>query len=292
MTARPLSFALLRNDRPPEGETQALFPWWSITKSVLAAAVLRLAAKGSLALDEPYKGQPFTIRHLLQHTAGVRTYGGERYRTAVATGEPVWPVDDLLARAGADQLLFEPGKGWAYSNIGYLFVRDLIETRTGLRLGAALDHLVFRPLGITRTTVAETPEDMARTVWGNGEGYDPRWVYHGLLIGPPADAVLFLHRLVTSDFLSRPLRDTMLDRHALGGPLDGRPWTATGYGLGVMIGEMAGAGTAIGHSGVGNRSVSALYHFPDLPGTPTVAAFAAGTDEAVPEYEVLRRATA
>jgi D-alanyl-D-alanine carboxypeptidase len=94
------------------GESDALFPWWSITKTVLAAAVLRLADSGRFSLDDFYRDRPYTIRQLLQHTAGLNTYGGDRYRAAVAAGEPTWPVAELLARVNVDRLLFRPDDGW------------------------------------------------------------------------------------------------------------------------------------------------------------------------------------
>jgi CubicO group peptidase (beta-lactamase class C family) len=59
------------------GESDALFPWWSITKPVLAAAVLRLADSWRLSLDNFYRDRPYTIRQLLQHTAGLNTYGAQ-----------------------------------------------------------------------------------------------------------------------------------------------------------------------------------------------------------------------
>ena len=82
----------------------------------------------------------------------------------------------------------------------------------------------------------------------------------------------------------------MKSMHALGGSIAGRPWKKTGYGLGLMIGEMEMAGLAYGHSGVGHDSVSSLYCFPELPGSPVVAVFGRGTDEGVPEFEALNLA--
>ena len=43
--------AIGRGNDPTYGESNELFPWWSITKTVLAAAVLRLADRGKLSLD-------------------------------------------------------------------------------------------------------------------------------------------------------------------------------------------------------------------------------------------------
>src|SRR5258708_10761012 len=54
-------------------------PWWSFTKTVIAAAALALVRDGKLGLDEAVPGRPFTLRQLLQHRAGLTTYGGENY---------------------------------------------------------------------------------------------------------------------------------------------------------------------------------------------------------------------
>jgi D-alanyl-D-alanine carboxypeptidase len=287
MARKPLSYAIARENGAIEGETDALFPWWSITKSVLAAATLRLFDQGELSLDDFYDHRPYTIRQLLQHTAGLNNYGGEPYRAAVAAGDPVWPLAELLARVNAERLIFSPGQDWAYSNVGYIFVRELIEERTGTGIDGALRRLVFEPMGIRRTRIANTPDDMKQILWGNPHGYDPRWVYHGLLIGPPSDAVEFLRRLCSPTFLSETARSAMKSTHEIGGAIAGRPWTRTGYGLGLMMGEMGDAGRVFGHSGIGHENVSSLFCFSDLPGCPIVAVFAQGTDESVTESEAV-----
>jgi CubicO group peptidase (beta-lactamase class C family) len=197
----------------------------------------------------------------------------------------------LLARVNAERLIFTPGRDWAYSNVGYIFIRQLIEEKTGLEIDQALRMLVFDPVEIQRTRIATTPEDMKQTFWGNPDGYHPNWVYHGLLIGPPSDAVDFLRRLFSGTFLSQGARSAMKTMHPLGGSIAGRPWTRIGYGLGLMMGEMGDAGAAFGHSGVGHDCVSSLYCFSELPGCPVVAVFGQGTDEGITETEAKRLAT-
>lgn len=285
-----ISVAIARASSLSQGEHNALVPWWSITKSILAVAVLRLVDMGAIDLDDRFDDWPFTIKHLLQHTSGLTNYGGPDYQKAVANGDPVWSVGELLERRDARRLLFSPGMGWAYSNIGYLFIRQVIERTMDSDLDRALQKLIFSPMQIKSTRIAEKTDDMAQTLWGNPTDYDPRWVYHGLLIGPPADAVEFLTHLLTKEFLPKPLLAAMQDCRVLGAELPNRPWQDGGYGLGLMMGNMKGVGRAVGHSGVGNASVSALYAFLDLPGMPIVSAFAEGTDEGVAEYEALQLA--
>ena len=277
---------------PGTGADEADVPWWSFTKTALAAATLQLVARGRLRLDEPVRGRPFTLRQLLQHRAGVPNYSDlAAYHAAVRCGEKPWPVGVLLERVAADRLDFDPGRGWHYSNVGYLFVRQLIEDAAGLELEGALRELVFGRIGLASVRVATTPEDLASTAWGNGTGYHPGWIYHGLLVGTPGDAVRFLHCLMSGDVLPREQMIEMTKRHPIGErALLGRPWETTGYGLGLMIGRMPQAGLAVGHSGAGPQSVSAVYHFGDRPAPCTIAAFASGDNVGVAEHEVVRLA--
>ncbi|MCP1850280.1 MULTISPECIES: serine hydrolase domain-containing protein [unclassified Bradyrhizobium] len=277
---------------PTDGEQQSVVPWWSFTKTALAAAALRLVAQGRLVLDEPFDGRPYTLRHLLQHRAGVPDYGSlPSYREAVRRGERPWDVGKLLEQVQPDRLEFEPGRGWRYSNVGYLFVRQKIEEKTDRDIGSALNQLLFDELGLTSVRAVTTAEDLASTAWGNKGGYDPGWVYHGLLVGTADEAVRFLHRLVLGDVLPEAILAEMIDPVGLDGPLQNRPWETTGYGLGLMIGRFASAGSTLGHSGAGPHSVSAVYHFKDFGEPRTVAAFAEGQDEGLTEYEVVRLAT-
>lgn len=173
---------------------------------------------------------------------------------------------------------YEPGRGWLYSNIGYLFLRQLIESRRGERLETALRALVFDPLGID-AHVAETNadvEDMA----GVMRGYHPGWVYHGLVTGTLRDAALLQHRLMTGDLLTPDLLGEMCDAYPVESPADGRPWKMPGFGLGLMSGITSGGMKAIGHTGGGPGSTIAVYHLPEMTPPRTVASFAPGGDPA------------
>jgi CubicO group peptidase (beta-lactamase class C family) len=226
-----VSHALLRDGAIVASDSDdAEAPWWSFTKTVLAAAALALVRDGKLALDEPLPDRTYTLRQLLQHRAGVGNYGSlAAYHEAVGRNEDAWPEEEMLARCNAGRLLYVPGSDWAYSNIGYFLVRQLIEQASGNPIGAALDRLVLSPLKIEGVRLAVDRADF-------GNRYDPKWVYHGLLLGPLRQAALLLQRLLTGDLLPQPLLSAMLDRYSLGGPIAGRPWKSPGYGLGLMIG--------------------------------------------------------
>lgn len=248
-------------------------PWWSFSKTVIATAALALVRDGRLALDKPLPDRPYTLRQLLQHRAGLTEYGRlPAYHEAVERNEDAWPADEMLARTAADRLVYEPGKGWGYSNIGYYFIRRLIEQTTGHALGDALDDLVLKPLGIAGVRFAA---DRAHY----SPDYDPRWVYHGLLVGSLQQAALLLQRLLAGDLLPPPLLSAMYDRYLVGGPIAERPWKTPSYGLGLMIGETTTGELIAGHTGGGPGSAVAVYHRLDQP-TGTAAAFATGGDDA------------
>src|SRR5207302_3303179 len=136
------------------------------------AGALVLVAGGRLELDASLAGRSFTLRQLLQHTAGLPDYGGlPAYHEAVARRAEPWSADDLLRRVSAGTPLFSPGQGWAYSNVGYLFVRRLIEEATGEEMDAALRRLVFGPPGVPGAPPARAPSDLTPTACGTGARY-------------------------------------------------------------------------------------------------------------------------
>ena len=239
--------------------TTGRVPWWSFTKTVLSVAALRLVEKDVLSLDDVLPGQPFTLRQLLRHEAGLADYGGiAQYHADVATGKVPWPVDRLLAAVDADRLLYAPGTGWMYSNIGYLKVAQLIEHVTGQELETALADNVLGPAGLTSTRLAMEPEDLDDVQMGSASGYHPGWVYHGLIVGTVADAARLLW-LLTNGRLLKPATFTAMTE---GHPLQGHQSTVhsgPAYGLGLMLSAETPKDYPMGHSGEGPGSRIAVY---------------------------------
>jgi CubicO group peptidase (beta-lactamase class C family) len=272
---------------PEQSDTTV--PWWSFTKTVLAAAALTLVRDGLVGLDHSVAEGPFSLRQLLRHEAGLADYGElADYHTAVAGNENPWPADDMLRRLDASRLRYAPGDGWRYSNVGYLFVARLIERTTGLSLEEALNQRIFAPLGLSRVHLAKTRADLAN-ITGNVAGYDPGWVYHGLLVGPLAQAALCLDRLLAGDLLPPALLLEMQTTRALGGPIAGRPWTAPGYGLGLMQGAVENGLTLSGHTGGGPGSTVAVYRCVQGSHSACCAVFAESDHEGAVETEAVRR---
>lgn len=285
-----MPFALVSNGSllTPE-QPDVTVPWWSFTKTVLAAAALSLVRDGLIGLDEGVPEGPFTLRQLLRHEAGLADYSElADYHTAVARHETPWSAAEMLQRLDATRLRYAPGDGWRYSNVGYLFIARLIARVTGLRLEEALTQRVFAPLGLSRIRLATTRADLAYVNMGAASTYDPGWVYHGLLVGPLVEAALCLDRLLDGHLLPQSLLREMQTVRTLGGPIAGRPWVAPGYGLGLMQGMVESGLTLSGHTGVGPGSIIAVYRCIDGNRTASCAVFDEGGNEGAVEAEVVR----
>ncbi|MGE8154501.1 serine hydrolase domain-containing protein [Pseudomonas vancouverensis] len=271
-------------------ESDAQVPWWSFTKTVLAATVLSLVRDGLIGLDQPLPDRPFTLRQLLRHEAGLADYSElADYHAAVAKGEPAWPASEMMQRLDGDRLHYKPGTAWRYSNVGYWLIGRLIERLTDLTLDDAVKQRVLTPLGLSNVRFARTPADLQAPHLTSLSNYDPAWVYHGLLIGPVSQAALLLDRLFCAGFLPVELLEDMQTTRTLGGPIPGRPWITPGYGLGVMRGAIEGGFTVCGHTGCGPGSVIAVYRMCDGERSACCAVFEAGVGEGVVEGVVVGR---
>ncbi|CTQ48246.1 serine hydrolase domain-containing protein [Jannaschia donghaensis] len=276
-TAHLTDDGLIVDDAPP-------LPWWSISKTMLAALCVKAHVRGDLDLDVPCAGRPWTLRDLLEHRAGLGDYGPlPAYRAAVAAGKPVWSTNDFLAAVPPDFPDAPPQTRFSYSNIGYLLARQALESATGRTFADLLTDLTV-PFGLDSVRLATLPEDFADLPF-RSDDYHPGWVAHGCVIGTPGDAVRLLQLILTDPGLAPMQAAKSLPFHD-----PARVWTSTGYGLGLMIGTVGSAGRALGHSGGGPFSACAAYAFPDLPGAPITAAFVSGGDEAPAEHHALRHA--
>jgi len=266
---------LITTEASDNPESQPLVPWWSVSKTVLAAAALVLVEHRKLDLNAPIANAPYTLRQLLQHTSGLPDYGpNPEYHKAVGAGESPWTVDELLHRVNASTLLFAPGTRFSYSNIGYLFVRRIIERAVDADLNDALRALVLDPLGIEGAFVANAPEHFDATIWGNAQRYDPRWVYHGCVVGSLSCAATWLHRLIHGRLLAPGTRTAMLMPGSY--DADAKASEDFGYGLGLMNEPVRPGERLVGHAGLGPGSTITVFSALNLRRT---FAAAIGTDE-------------
>lgn len=166
-------FADLEHD--VEHGSDSVFRIGSLTKQFTAAAVLDLADRSLVQLDDPVvrylpdvpESERFTIRQLLQHTAGVPDYTSlpgfaEMQRDPLTLAEVVETFADL-------PLEFEPGSRFAYSNSGYVLLAAVIERVSGQDYATYLRERLLDPLGLRATAY----DDVREVVPHRADGYMP-----------------------------------------------------------------------------------------------------------------------
>ena len=132
----------------------------SVTKQFTAAAILRLAERGALSLDDRIekfvpefnpRGATITLRQLLSHRSGVP-------RDWTSTGLPYSPVtrQQVIAGINAKPLDFAPGSKFSYSNAGYMLLGYAIESITGRSYVDFIHSELALPLGLLDTGVCGT----------------------------------------------------------------------------------------------------------------------------------------
>ncbi|MFJ6983200.1 MULTISPECIES: serine hydrolase domain-containing protein [unclassified Streptomyces] len=230
-----------------------LFEIGSISKGFTAALVLQARDSGLLDLDAPVTRYlpwfevrssfaPITVRHLLNHTAGI--VSGPEY-----TGESafeVWALRDTEATT-------PPGTWHYYSNTGYKTLGLVLQAVSGLPYEQLLAERLLGPLGMTASDAAITHDTRRRLAVGYAPFYDDRpprradglapahWLEtataDGSIASTPSDMTAWI-RLLLGDGdtrLLRPhsLREMVTDRVEAEEP----PYT---YGLGMYVYEREG----------------------------------------------------
>lgn len=151
----------------------------SVSKQFTAMSALLLEQDGALSLDDdirkylpemPDYGHPISIRHLMQHSSGIRDYEGITTLLGIAYEDTYVEREilELLARQKA--LNFAPGERYLYSNSGYLLLGEIVERVSGKTLRQFVDERIFRPLGMRASLIRD---DHNEIVAHRASGYAP-----------------------------------------------------------------------------------------------------------------------
>ena len=149
----------------------------SLTKQFTAAAVMQLVEAGQIAIDDPLtlhlpdyptQGHEVSIRHLLGHTSGIKSY--------TSLGDVFWRKAGLLDLSHTEMLAlfkdepfdFAPGEEYRYNNSGYYLLGMIIEEVSGESYDDYLDAHLFGPLGLSRSSYCHE----AQIIPGRAEGYE------------------------------------------------------------------------------------------------------------------------
>ncbi len=266
----------------------------SIGKTFVGATTIALTREGVLDLDVPISrwlgDRPWfsrlpnhaaiTLRHLLTHSSGLpdhvhlQSFATEVARRSHVNGNPFTP-EELIGFVLDLPPLFEAGKGWAYTDTGYILIGLVIEQLTRRGYYAEVDARFLSPLGLTLTAPADSralpglvagymAEDNAfglprKTITAKGElAWHPgfEWTGGGLVSNSRDLAlwgsVLFGGRAMPGPYLDELLKSVPIspDTHDIQ------------YGAGVGVYRTSPFGPVYGHGGWIPGYSSSLRYYP------------------------------
>jgi CubicO group peptidase (beta-lactamase class C family) len=148
----------------------AVFLLASISKPMTASAVMLLADRGQVSLDDPvqkyipeFRGgekDRVLVRHLLTHASGLPDMLPEndalRKRHA--------PLKDFVAGTCNTGLLFTPGTQVKYQSMGILLAAEIVERVTKRGLPEFLRDEIYRPLGMKDTSMGLGGRELSSTM--------------------------------------------------------------------------------------------------------------------------------
>jgi CubicO group peptidase (beta-lactamase class C family) len=176
---RAFGSADLEYDIPNKPET--IFEAGSISKQFTAAATVLLALDGKINLADdvrkyvpelPKYERTITIRHLLNHTSGLRDWGEIASIAGWPRGRRAYTHDDVLDILAHQRALnYPPGDRYSYTNSGYNLLAIIISRVSGQPFATFSQERLFKPLGLTSTSWRD---DYRRVVKGRAQAYSRR----------------------------------------------------------------------------------------------------------------------
>jgi CubicO group peptidase (beta-lactamase class C family) len=262
----------IENDVAASGRT--VYRIGSITKQFTSAAIMRLVDEGKLSLDDtlgkmlpdvPTGWRGVTLRRLLNHTSGIRSYTGIGPRWLRRRREEMSP-DTIVSLVRDDTLDFKSGARWSYNNTGYVLLGMIIERASGRPYATYLEQEFYKPLGLSQTYYcSQTP-----IIKHRAQGYDlsGRQLVNteylsmtqpfsaGALCSTVGDLVTWQRALVGGRIVKPASYVAMTSPESL---TDGKPLT---YGYGLGVGKLEGH-RKVSHGGGINGFITDLSYYPD-----------------------------
>lgn len=248
----------------------------SISKPFASTLAMMLAHENRLDLDAPIrsylplfpeKRAPITTRQLLSHTAGIRHYQGNEFRSDTRYESRLGP----LAIFADDPLEHEPGTTFSYSTYGYTLASAVLEAAADSSFLQLVDARIADPLGLN-TLVPERTErvipNKASFYLVENDDENPtvenapfvdnsnKWAGGGLL-ATPADVTRFVLGLLRGDLLPQ---DQVEELFAPEAPIEDESYH---YGLGWFAEKTDQGRRHVWHTGGAMGGSGVVMFFPD-----------------------------
>ena len=156
-----------------------VFDIGSTSKQFAAASIVLLALDGKLSIDDdirkylpeiPAYKRPVTIRHMLNHTSGLRDYLELMGLTGVHFDGVSTSEEALEIIARQKDTNFLPGDEYLYSNSGFFLLSEIVKRVSGKTLRAFAQERIFDPLEMRQT---HFHDDHTLIVPRRATGYSP-----------------------------------------------------------------------------------------------------------------------
>ena len=247
----------------------------SITKQFTAAAIMLLAEDEKLALDDTVDKwlteflkkehcQRITIRHLLQHTSGIKSFTGLPSYLKLMRHDVRHA--DIMGRIRDMDLEFDPGSKYRYSNSGYYLLGIIVEKASEQSFEEFVQTRLLGPLKLKSTAY----DRHAKLIMHRARGYNrfgdrtmnasylsmSQPFSAGAMVSTTDDLIRWTKALHHGKVMSDDSYAAMTQRGKLS---DG---SRTNYGLGTVIGKQNGT-DSFGHGGGINGFLSDLVYLPE-----------------------------
>ena len=246
----------------------------SVSKPYVAAAVLSLIEQGRLSANAPVAGlvpvevaagfrglRGITVDHLATMSTGLPDYLTDAFEQDWQDQPGGWTPERALSYAYGLPTAFAPGAQFDYSNTNYLLLELVMAQVTGQTFQAAMQDLIFDPLGLDDSAIVGTFAQQARDVAPVQDGADISAAYHspgfgdGGVIAPAADVAAFFRALFIDEDLLAPKTLTLMVT-----PPDG-----SSYGFGIDVSDDEVFGLVYAHDGLDIGFTSSVIVLPELP---------------------------
>ena len=243
----------------------------SAAKAFSGAVALSLVSEGKLSLHDtigerlpklPEAWSKVTLRQLLNHTSGIPDFSldPDFQEALLASLKKAPPPEELLSFVEGEDLLFDPGSEYKYSNSDNIVVALMVEAATGMSYENQLRERVYKPLGLRKTTLPRGPN--LRKPFIHGYDNDPSqqppedlsevvaagWAWaSGGIVSTPADLNDFIRGYVGGKLFDRQTRAKQR-RVVEGGSSEPPGPGKNSAGLGIFRYETR-CGTVWGHTG-------------------------------------------
>ncbi|WP_211771746.1 serine hydrolase domain-containing protein [Kutzneria sp. CA-103260] len=216
----------------------------SITKTFVAALVMRLRDEGKVELNAPYgkyvPGTAFgdvTVAQLLAHAAGLTAESPGQWWERTPGVE--WP--ELSDRVTEGEIKYRPGRKFHYTNLGYGALGELVARLRGVSWMDAVRTELLEPLGMTRTTpMPQAPHAEGFAVHPWADVLLPEPAHDAIAMAPAGQLWSTLTdlsrwaRFVGGDTGDVLHPDTVAEMREPAVVEDADQWTS-GYGLGFQL---------------------------------------------------------